>query len=96
MFETVRRYHAIFRAFEAEVREYANVGCPRPTARCVPRCSEFSGGIGDFPDKCGQELPGGTKNVTSRHYLPANVTNIVMQMRQEEESQGYGKWCWSG
>ena len=28
-----------------------------------------------------------TKNVTSRNYLPANVTNIVMQMRQEEESQ---------
>ncbi len=28
-----------------------------------------------------------TNNVTSRSYLPANVTNIVMRIRQEEGSQ---------
>ena len=51
---------------------------------------DFPPTIGDSP-KAGKKTTWETKNVTSRDSLPANVTNIVMQMRQEAESQGYGK-----
>ena len=35
----------------------------------------------------GKQVATGTKNVTSRNHVPGYVTNIVMEIRQEEESQ---------
>ena len=64
---------------------------PSSYARGSLRCDGFACGVEDSPHSDGKKTTWETKNVTSRNYLPANVTNIVMQIRQEEESQGYGK-----
>ena len=61
------------------------LGSVRPVARGALHCNGFAGGIADPPHSYGRKKTRETKNVASRNYLPANVTNIVMQLLREEE-----------
>ena len=57
------------------------LGIVRPVARGAMHCNGFAGRIADSPHSYGKKATWETKNVTSRNYPPANVTNIVMQIR---------------
>ena len=53
-------------------------GRPRPVARRALRRNGFVCHIVDSTDSYGKKTSWETKIVTSRNYLPANVTNIVV------------------
>jgi len=71
------------------------LGSVRPLARGALHCNGFSGRIADSPHSHGKKATWETKNVASRNYFPANVTNIVIQIRRGEESQPDVMWLWN-